>query len=89
MSSPVKAKKKPVTIEAWQYTTEDFDAICDWIGEDNLNDGTDPGEGYIGIITLEGDVAARKGDWILKGVEGEFYPCKDSIFEKTYDIVEE
>jgi hypothetical protein len=42
---------------------------------------------YLRIETLEGDVIARSGDWIIKGVNGEFYPCKDDIFHKTYEPV--
>lgn len=40
---------------------------------------------YLVIHTLEGDLAASPGDWIIKGVKGEFYPCKPDIFEATYD----
>lgn len=47
----------------------------------------DPAIGSLMIRTLEGDVRVSIGDWIIQGVEGEFYPCKDSIFTKTYDIV--
>ena len=47
----------------------------------------DPATGLLMIRTLEGDVRVSIGDWIIQGVEGEFYPCKDSIFRKTYDIV--
>ena len=47
----------------------------------------DPATGLLMIRTLEGDVRVSIGDWIIQGVEGEFYPCKDSIFIKTYDII--
>lgn len=47
----------------------------------------DPATGLLMIRTLEGDVRVSIGDWIIQGVEGEFYPCKDSIFVKTYDII--
>lgn len=80
-----KYRKKPVVIDAREYTAEDFDSICEWIGEHNLNDGTNPDEGYIGIVTPEGDMTARKGDYIIKGVKGEFYPCKPDIFLETYE----
>ena len=42
----------------------------------------------MGIWTLEGVMTIKEGDWIIKGVEGEFYPCKPDIFEKTYEAVE-
>lgn len=41
------------------------------------------------VFTLEGEMVARRGDWIIKGVRGEFYPCKPDIFEATYEPVEE
>ena len=47
----------------------------------------DPGIDHILIPTLEGDIRAEPGDWIIKGVNGEFYPCKPDIFEKTYESV--
>ena len=82
-------RKKPVVVEAIQFTGDNFQECCDFVGEENLNDGTSKDEGYIGIITLEGDHATRRGDYIIKGVQGEFYPCKPDIFEQTYELVEE
>ena len=61
-----------------------MDAILDWIGDSAAwHDGTD-----IFIPTLEGVMRASVGDWIIKGVNGEFYPCKPDIFEKTYEPAE-
>lgn len=80
-------KKKPVVIEAIQLTRESFQDCYAFIGEQNLNDGTSEDECYLGIVTLEGDMDARLGDWIIKGVKGEFYPCKPDIFEMTYEAV--
>ena len=82
-----KYRKKPVVIEAIQFTEDNFSECCDFIGSDNLNDGTSKEEGYIGIVTLEGDHNTRIGDFIIKGVQGEFYPCKPDIFEATYEPV--
>lgn len=48
----------------------------------------DPADGRIVIRTLEGDMKADLGDWIIKGVQGEFYPCKPDIFQATYEPVE-
>ena len=50
--------------------------------EEKANGGND----YITIPTLEGDMKASVGDYIIKGINGEFYPCKPDIFEKTYDV---
>lgn len=48
----------------------------------------DPANGNLMIRTLEGDMRAEYGDWIIRGVQGEFYPCKPDIFERTYEPVE-
>lgn len=48
----------------------------------------DRAEAFLVIPTLEGDHRADRGDWIIRGVKGEFYPCKPDIFEATYDVVE-
>ena len=83
-----KYRKKPIVIEAVRLTNENFDEVCEWIGEENLNDGTLKDEGYIGIVTEDGDFAARVNqDFIIKGIKGEFYPCKSDIFEATYEAV--
>lgn len=78
-----KFRKKPVVIEAFQYDGRNGTKILSWIGgtqleEDFLGD-------YIEIETLEGIMRAEKGDWIIKGVKGEFYPCKPDIFAATYE----
>ena len=84
-----KYRKKPVVVEAVQFTDENsFYLIVEWIGEDNLADGTSPDEKLIEIVTLEGNHNARPGDWIIKGIKGEFYLCKPDIFEATYEEVE-
>jgi len=89
-----KYRKKPVVIEAMQFTTNNevgspvMDSIVNWAnqGQEKLNawhNGTD-----IYIQTLEGEMKATVGDFIIQGVNGEFYPCKPDIFAKTYEIVE-
>ena len=83
-----KFRKKPIIIEAIQFGNFNFNEIVEWIGEDNLADGTSEDEVCIEIITLEGTLLVYRGDWIIKGIEGEFYPCKPSIFEKTYKLLE-
>lgn len=93
----MKFRKKPVVIEAIRYTGSkvSFDQIWDWMKGDELDS---PMGGHIGpendpqefiIRTLEGRVTASPGDWIIKGIKGEFYPCKPDIFEATYEAVEE
>ena len=80
----VIARKKPVEIEALQWNGHNFVAIDNFI---TVPHETYPADGIINIPTLEGTMTASLGDWIIKGVNGEFYPCKPDIFEKTYDIV--
>ena len=83
-----KYRKKPVVIEAVQFlaTRESFDAILA-MGLRNWKPGEMGTDTFI-IETLEGDHLARKDDYIIKGVKGEFYPCKPDIFEMTYELVE-
>lgn len=82
-----KYRKKPVMIEAELYdgTLDSAHKISKWAGK--AFDWTGSSE-YITIPTLEGDMTAQKGDWIIRGVKGEFYPCKPDIFEATYEPVE-
>lgn len=93
----MKYRKKPVVIEAIQVpplslTPDSFTAreeLDDWMVE-NQGDRTAI---YVGdailIQTLEGEMRADVGDWIIRGVEGEIYPCKPSVFEATYEKVEQ
>lgn len=92
-----KFKKKPVVIEAIQLNGNNLKEIETfvmgkempelYVGDDKFS--LNWGNGTIQIHTLEGIMQASKGDWIIKGIQGEFYPCKPDIFEKTYDKVEE
>ena len=75
-----KYRKKPVIIEAIQWNGKNLSEI------DNFIRGTVENKGTILIInTLEGDMEASINDYIIKGVNGEFYPCKPDIFDKTYE----
>lgn len=78
-------RKKPVVIEAIQlkFTTSSQDEIINFTNG-NAKKGLDGG---LIIPTLEGNMVANTGDYIIKGVNGEFYPCKPDIFEKTYEFV--
>lgn len=79
-----KYRKKPVIIEAKQLTEENMVELKEWCGGELVpNSHT---KGYdLYINTLEGLMHADMNDYIIKGVEGEFYPCKPDIFKKTYD----
>lgn len=90
-------RKKPVIIEAIRFIDGDkknMDEITRWFNTNKLTDATysaptkDLKKGHIMIPTLEGAMMAQDGDYIIKGVQGEFYPCKPDIFEATYEIVE-
>lgn len=77
-------RKLPVTIEAIRFVGDNLAEIAEFTGyELDINDG-DYHETLI-IETLEGDMSAQVGDWIIKGVKGELYPCKPDIFDVTYE----
>lgn len=87
----MKFRKKPIVIEAqqwfenkinsddpfWKWMTAD----CEFFDPDGVVYGLE-------IATLEGNLTVSDGDWIIKGIKGEFYPCKPYIFEATYEAVE-
>lgn len=83
-----KYRKKPVVIEAMQYPGlrewADAREILTWLDEHGVSHTHDRG---LVIHTLEGDMRADPGDWIIKGVQGEFYPCKPDIFKATYERI--
>lgn len=81
-------RKKPVVIEAMHLTRDEGrqDDIINWAEGNNTTINALP-SGSLVIPTLEGDMIANFGDYIIKGVKGEFYPCKADIFEATYDLV--
>lgn len=81
-------RKKPVVIEAFVWTgdeTQTDDPV--WIVKEMKNGHVwcDVESNTLKIETLEGVMTAQPGDWIIKGVNGEIYPCKPDIFEKTYE----
>lgn len=81
----MRFRKKPVVIEARQVLTEDPE-LWDWMGDSYAGHGESEGvTTHILVKTLEGQLKASYGDWIIKGVKGEFYPCKPDIFEMTYE----
>ena len=87
-------RKKPVTIEAMQWDGDEDAAyeVIDWIDQAStvarrFDAVYDCYGNTIAIKTLEGVITASAGDWIIRGVQGEFYPCKPDIFEQTYEAV--
>lgn len=82
----MKYRKKPVVIEAIQYTVESCRQIHEWMGLDHEPHDLNCDSGIF-IDTLEGQMEAQIGDWIIRGVKGEFYPCKPDVFEETYEPV--
>lgn len=79
-----KYRKKPIVIHAIQFKGNDAEcmAFCS-VARDPID--TKPN---LVIPTLEGEMICNYGDWIIKGINDEFYPCKPDIFEKTYEAVE-
>lgn len=95
----MKYRKKPVVIEARQLTPETAEEIGEWCGAETAWEKTNGYKSYLWgwglpieqrslrVSTLEGDMTASMGDWIIKGIQGEFYPCKPDIFEMSYEKV--
>lgn len=78
-------RKRPIEIQAIQWTGENCDDVFAFLGYEHEPHEEPIAEVTIG--TLEGDMAASPGDWIIKGIRGEFYPCKPEIFAATYEEV--
>ncbi len=81
----MKYRKKPVVVEAVQWNGNNHKEVIDFVENKIWFDAL----GNIWIATLEGDMVAKKGDYIIKGVQGEYYPCKPDIFAETYEKTEE
>jgi hypothetical protein len=80
-----KFRKKPVVIDAMQFRPETVVDCYHFIGREHIVGGSAE---HIEIQTLEGPITASLGDWIIRGIKGEFYPCKPDIFAATYEPVE-
>ena len=86
-------KKETAIIEAIQYIDKNKTLIMNFLLKSNtekdeiIKNYSFNENGNLIIHTLEGDMKCNKGDYIIKGVDGEFYPCKQEIFEKTYELV--
>ena len=87
-------RKKPVEVHAWQWIPGDLAAAGELVGvlfAAGVFVGHPAGMGStttLAIHTLEGTMTAQPGDWVIRGVKGEFYPCKDEIFRQTYEAVD-
>lgn len=91
----MKYRKKPVVVEALQWTGINLSEMREFcpVADITIHDaaweaGVGAPTAVLKIHTLEGVMGASKGDYIIRGVNGEFYPCKPDIFEKTYEPVE-
>jgi hypothetical protein len=89
----VKYRKKPIVIEAVRFngSSSAMAAINKWMETGVYTPPAVQTRDYmtVAICTLEGEMHARPGDWIIKGVKGEFYPCKPDVFAATYEPVED
>lgn len=74
-------RKRPVVIEAVQFDGDNFEEVLELLGEIVINTG----DNTLSISTLEGDMRANIGDWIIKGVASEGYPCRNDVFLRTYE----
>lgn len=88
----MKYRKKPLVVEAWHFTEENKDIVLNDLKKVPMDirlsfDSMD--RLCIIISTLEGEMIASLGDYIIKGIHGELYPCKAIIFEKTYEEINE
>lgn len=93
MSTPTKYRKKPVVIEAMRWPGREGTAFDDWLTADDhraVEIAGDDGwadESDLLIHTPEGTMRASVGDYVIRGMQGELYPCKSDIFEATYERV--
>lgn len=81
----MKFRKKPIVVDAIQFNGENYEEIEKFTDNAAFKNTTLE---ILYINTLEGTMRINDNDWVIKGVNGEFYPCKPDIFEKTYDKVE-
>jgi hypothetical protein len=80
---PARYRKRPVLVEAMRWTGDNFREITDWADDVWHKEGD-----LLVVHTLEGSMTANRGDWIVRGIKGEFYPVRNDIFEATYEAVE-
>ena len=86
----MRFRKRPVEVDALCWRGMNHSEVRDFLGDDyvGLSSKFNPrGKSKVMIRTLEGTIYADVGDWIIRGVQGEHYPCKPDIFEQTYEVV--
>lgn len=87
----LKVRKKPIVVEALQWTGKNIEEVKDFLGEKYIDKQitllSNPSIPVFAIKTLEGDMYINLGSYIIRGVEGEFWAIKESIFDKTYEIL--
>lgn len=86
MNAPRKFRKLPVVIEAIQFTMNNADEIIAWAARHLYTINRTQFPTILSIETMEGDMEAHVGDWVIKGVVDEFYACAPSVFEQTYEL---
>ena len=86
-----KFRKKPVVIKAIHFTDKNKDMVYNTLSviKQNITPFFNKDVSCLIIPTLEGEMVANLGDWIIQGIKGELYPCKPDIFEQTYEEVSE
>lgn len=88
MKEPIKVITRPTVKEAIKWTCDNYVEVLQWVGPSfSEHISRNLREEILRIHTLEGTMIANKGDWIIRGVEGEYYPCKPDVFLKTYERV--
>lgn len=92
MIKVMKYRTKPLVIEAMQLTDKNLGDVVDFMRENSEDNGAlsiskNMSSRELSINTLEGTMKAINGDWIIRGIDGEYYPCKPDFFEQTYEPV--
>lgn len=88
----MKFRKRPVIVEAIQFTGDNADEFKEFVGAENIQCYLESGDGSFRRVSIKTDSGINGvcvGDWIIKGTEGEVYPCKPDVFSKIYEKVEE
>lgn len=84
-----KYRKKPVEVDVIKWDGSNAEEVCKFVKSGNIVKFKKSDNGYsLFIVTLEGEMRVKEGDYIICGVHGEYYPCDPDIFNKTYEKVE-
>lgn len=82
-------RKRPVEVDAIRWHLGNSADVTDFMGCSPIFGSDGQGRHWVEIPTLEGVMCAENGDWIIRGIKGEYYPCKPDIFDATYEPVDE